>query len=57
MLLIEVVANSMILALTLIVVLVILNRLLQRVVDLSFARTARAEASNLDEQLRQLNSD
>ena len=57
MLLIEVVANSMILALTLIVVLVILNRLLRRVVDVSFARTARAEASNLDEQLRQLNND
>ena len=41
MLLIEVVANSMILVLTLIAGMLLLSRLLQRVVDVSFARTAR----------------
>ena len=57
MLLIEVVANSMILVVMLIVGFVVLHRLLRRGVEISFARMARAEASKLDEQLRQLNTD
>lgn len=47
----------MVLVLILIAGSLVLNRLLQRVVEVSFARTARAEASDLDEQLRELNSD
>lgn len=45
----------MLLLLGLFVGFVILNRLLQRAVELSFAKTARTEASDLDDQLRRLN--
>lgn len=55
MLLIEVVANSMLLILGLLIGFIVLNRLLQRAVELSFAKTARTEASDLDDQLRRLN--
>lgn len=57
MLLIEVVANFMLVVLMLIVGGLLLNRVLQVAVGASFAKTARAEASDLDDQLRGLNQE
>lgn len=57
MLLIEVVANSMLVILALTFGLSMLNRLLQRAVEISFANTARVEAQQLDDELRRLDSD
>ena len=55
MLMVEVVAATMLFLIALTVGGLVLNWMLQRLVDASFAKTARVEASNLDEQLRRFN--
>ena len=55
MLLIEFVAATMCLILALTVGGLALNWLMQRMVEASFAKMARVEAQNLDEQLRRFN--
>jgi len=55
MLLVEVVANAMLLVSALIALFLVLNKVMQRVVDHGFARIARVEAQGLDEKLRRLN--
>lgn len=54
MLMIEVVANSMLILVALVLGISLLNRLLQRAVEISFASTAKAESADLDEELRRL---
>lgn len=54
MLVIEAIANTMLVLLFLAGGLVVLNRLLQRVMENNFARIAAAEATHLDEQLKGL---
>ncbi len=54
MLLIQALANTMLLAILIAGGLVLMNRILQRVVENSFAKIAAAEAQHLDEQLRGL---
>ena len=55
MLMVEVVAATMLFLIALTVGGLGLNWILQRLVEASFAKTARVEASNLDEQLRRFN--
>lgn len=57
MLLIEALANTMLLLIAISIVLVGLNRILGRVMEVQFAKIAEAEASHLDEQLRNLNDE
>ena len=57
MLMIEVVANSMLVLVALILGVTVLGRLLQRAVDVTFANTARVEASQLDDEFRRFNND
>lgn len=56
MLMIEVVANSMMVLVALVVGMLLFNRALHRVVEVSFAKTAQVEASRLDDELRHLNN-
>lgn len=56
MLMIEVVANSMLVIVALVVGVSLLGRVLQRAVHVSFAKTAQSEASQLDEDLRRFNN-
>lgn len=57
MLMIEVIANSMAVLVVLVLGVCFLSRLLQRAVQVSYANTARAEASQLDDELRRFNDD
>ena len=54
MLAIEVIANTMLVLLLLGVSLIGFNRLLQKVIENSYAKIAKVEASTLDEQWRQM---
>lgn len=54
MLMVEIVANAFMLIIALVVGGLILNRVMRRVVDNSFAKIARVESQYLDEQLRHL---
>ena len=54
MLAIEVIANTMLVLLLLGVSLIGFNRLLQKVIENSYAKIAQVEASTLDEQWRQM---
>lgn len=56
MLMIEVVANSMLVLVALVLGVSLLGRVLQRAVNVSFAKTAQAEAAQLDEELRRFNN-
>lgn len=56
MLMIEVVANSLMVLIALVLGMLLFNRLLQRAVEMSFAKTARVEASRLDDELRHLDN-
>ena len=56
MLMIEVVANSMAVLVALVLGVAFVSRLLHRAVDVSFATTARGEASHLDDELRRFNN-
>ena len=53
MLMIEVVANSMLVLVAMVFGITVLNRLLQRAVEISFAKTAHGEAANLEDEMRQ----
>ncbi len=55
MMLIEFVAATMCLAIALTVGGIALNWLMQRMVDASFAKMARVEAQDIDEQFRRFN--
>ena len=55
MLMVEVVAATMVFLIALTAGGFALNWFLQRLVEASFAKTARVEASNLDEQFRRFN--
>lgn len=55
MMLIEFVAAMMLLAISLTLGGVALNRLLQQLVEASFAKMARVEAQDLDEKFRRMN--
>ncbi|MDW3175790.1 MAG: hypothetical protein R8J94_00240 [Acidimicrobiia bacterium] len=54
---IEVIANSMAVLVGLVLGVSFLSRLLQRAVQVSYANTARVEASQLDDELRRFNND
>ncbi len=54
MLLIEAVANTLLLVVAIGVTLVLFNKVVAKVVENSFAKIAKVEASHLDEQLRLL---
>ncbi len=56
-LMIEVIANSMAVLVGLVLGVSFLSRLLQRAVQVSYANTARVEASQLDDELRRFNND
>ncbi len=54
MLMVEIVANALMLTVALVVGGLMFNRVMKLVVERSFAKIARVESRNLDEQLRHL---
>lgn len=52
MLMIEALANTMIVLLVITFLMVVMRKVLEKIVENSFAKIARAEAAQLDDQLR-----
>ena len=57
MLMIEALANTMLVLIAISIALVGLNRILGRVMEVQFAKIAQAEAVHLDDQLRNFNEE
>ena len=57
MLMIEALANTMLVLIAISIALVGLNKVLGRVMDVQFAKIAQAEAVHLDDQLRNFNEE